>query len=159
MEHIPKPLLRRLALTLLVGAGCLFTGSVFFLHERDASFFILSILLFAGSAAKATLLALQIKRKSYSVLEGTCTDVRLKPFRNSYDIVLTDQDGSEHLLRIGKGQKIRPGLSYRFYLKVPDTIPSGQNPLLTKAALAANLLGVEEITDRPSQTDQKSRSA
>ena len=49
MEHMPKPLLRRLALTLLVGAGCLFTGSVFFLHERDASFLILSILLSAGS--------------------------------------------------------------------------------------------------------------
>ena len=159
MEHIPKPLLRRLALTLLVGVGCLFTGSVFFLHERDTSFFILSLLLSASSAAKATLLALQIKRRSYSVLEGTCTDVRLKPFRNSYDIVLTDQDGSEHLLRVGKDQKIRPGLSYRFYLKVPDTIPSGQNPLLTKATRAANLLGVEEITDRPSQTDQKSRSA
>ena len=153
MEHMPKPLLRRLALTLLVGAGCLFTGSVFFLHERDASFLILSILLSAGSAAKATLLALQIKRRSYYVLEGTCTDVRLKPFRNSYDIVLTGQDGSEHLLRIGKDQKICPGLSYRFYFRAPDTIPSGQNPLLTKAALADNLLGVEEITDRPSQTD------
>ena len=153
MEHIPKPLLRRLALTLLVGASCLFTGFVFLLHERDASFFILSILLFAGSAAKAALLALQIKRKSYSVLEGTCTDIRLKPFRNSYDIILTDQDGSEHLLRIGKDHKLHPGSSYRFYFRAPDTIPSGQNPLLTKAALEDNLLGVEEITDRPSQTD------
>ena len=145
MEHIPKPLLRRLALTLLVGAGCLFTGSVFFLHERDASFLILSILLSVGSAAKATMLALQIKRRSYYVLEGTCTDVRLKPFRNSYDIVLTDQDGSEHLLRIGKDQKIRLGISYRFYLKAPDTILSEQNPLLAKVALADGLLGVEEL--------------
>ena len=145
MEHIPKPLLRRLALTLLVGAGCLFTGSVFFLHERDTSFFILSLLLSASSAAKATLLALQVKRKSYYVLEGTCTDVRLKPFRNSYDIVLTDQDGSEHLLRVGKDKKIRSGISYRFYLKAPDSILLGQNPLLAKMELTDNLLGVEEI--------------
>ncbi len=56
MEPMPKPLLRRLVLTLLVGTGCFFTGLVFFLHERDTSFFILSILLFAGSAAKALLL-------------------------------------------------------------------------------------------------------
>ncbi len=49
-------------------------------------------------------------------LEGTCTDVRLQLFRNSHGIVLTDQDGN------------------------------GQNPLLTKAALTDNLLGVEEIT-------------
>lgn len=79
------------------------------------------------------------------MLEGTCTDVRLKPFRNSYDIVLTDQDGSEHLLRVGKDQKIRSGISYRFYLKAPDSILLGQNPLLAKMELTDNLLGVEEI--------------
>lgn len=39
--------------------------------------------------------------------------------------------------------------SYRFYLRAPDSILSGQNPLLAKAMLADNLLGVEEIKDRP----------
>lgn len=145
MEHTPKPLLRRLVLTFLVGAGCFFTGLVFFLHQKDISFFILSILLSAGSAAKAILLGLQIRRKSYTVLEGTCTDVRLKLFRNTHDIVLTDQDGNEHLLRIGKDYKVRPGLSYRFYFRTSESIPSGQPPLLAKAVLTDNLLGVEEL--------------
>lgn len=145
MERIPKLLLRRLVLTFLVGTGCFFTGLVFFLHERDVSFFILSILLSAGSAAKAILLNLQIKRKTYFMLEGICTDVRLKFFRNSHDIVLTDNDGNEHLLRVSKDYKIRSGLSYRFYLKTSDSIPSGQNLLLSKAVLTDNLLGVEEI--------------
>ena len=145
MEHTPKPLLRRLVLTFLVGTGCFFTGLVYFLHQKDISFFILSILLSAGSAAKAILLGLQIRKKSYTVLEGTCTDVRLKLFRNTHDIVLTDQDGNEHLLRIGKDYKVRPGLSYRFYFRTSESIPSGQPPLLAKAALTDNLLGVEEI--------------
>ena len=145
MEHTPKPLLRRLVLTFLVGAGCFFTGLVFFLHQKDISFFILSILLSAGSAAKAILLGLQIRRKSYTVLEGTCTDVRLKLFRNTHNIVLTDQDGNEHLLRIGKDYKVRPGLSYRFYFRTSESIPSGQPPLLAKAVLTDNLLGVEEL--------------
>lgn len=145
MEHTPKPLLRRLVLTFLVGTGCFFTGLVFFLHQKDISFFILSILLSAGSAAKAILLGLQIRKKSYTVLEGTCTDVRLKLFRNTHDIVLTDQDGNEHLLRIGKDYKVRPGLSYRFYFRTSESIPSGQPPLLAKAALTDNLLGVEEL--------------
>ena len=92
------------------------------------------------------LLGLQIKRKTYFVLEGICTDVRLKLFRNSHDIVLTDQDGNEHLLRISKDRKIRSGVSCRFYFKTSDSIPSGQNPLLTKAALTDNLPGVEEIS-------------
>lgn len=145
MEHTPKPLLRRLVLTFLVGAGCFFTGLVFFLHQKDISFFILSILLSAGSATKAILLGLQIRRKNYTVLEGTCTDVRLKLFRNTHDIVLTDQDGNEHLLRIGKDYKIRPGLSYRFYFRTPDSIPSRQSLLLAKAVQTDNLLGVEEL--------------
>lgn len=145
MERIPKPLLRRLVLTFLVGTGCFFTGLVFFLHEKDTSFFVLSILLFAGSAAKAILLGLQIKKKAYFVLEGICTDVRLRLFRNSHDIVLTDQDGIEHPFRISKDHKIRSGVSYRFYFKSSDSIPSGQNPLLAKTALTDNLLGVEEI--------------
>lgn len=145
MEPIPKPLLRRLVLTFLVGTGCFFTGLIFFLHERDFSFFVLSILLFAGSAAKAILLGLQIKRKTYFVLEGVCTDVRLRLFRNSHDIVLTDQDGNEHLLRISNDHKIRSGISYRFYFKSSGSIPSAQNLLLAKAALTDNLLGVEEI--------------
>lgn len=145
MEPIPKPLLRRLVLTFLVGTGCFFTGLVLFLHQKDISFFILSILLSAGSAIKAVLLGLQIKRKTYFVLEGICTDVRLRLFRNSHDIVLTDQDGNEHLLRISKDQKIRSGVSYRFYFRTSESIPSGQSPLLAKAVLTDNLLGVEEI--------------
>lgn len=145
MEPIPKPLQHRLVLTFLVGTGCFFTGLVFFLHERDLSFFILSILLFVGFATKAILLGLQIKRKNYFVLEGICTDVRLKLFRNNYDIVLTDQDGIEHIFQISKDHKIHSGASYRLYFKTSDSIPSGQNPLLTKAVLTDNLLGVEEI--------------
>lgn len=145
MEPIPKPLLQRLVLTFLVGIGCFFTGLIFFLHQKDISFFILSILLSTGSAAKAILLGLQIRRKAYTVLEGTCTDVRLKLFRNTHDIVLTDQDGNEHLLRIGKNYKIRPGLSYRFYFRTPDSIPSGQSLLLAKAVQTDNLFGVEEL--------------
>ena len=82
MEPMPNPLLRRLVLTFLVGTGCFFTGLVFFLHEGDTSFFILSILLFAGSAVKAILLGLQIKRKTYFVLEGICTEPRHCAYRS-----------------------------------------------------------------------------
>ncbi len=153
MEPMPKPLLRRLVLTLLVGTSCFFTGLVFFLHERDTSFFILSILLFAGSAAKALLLGFQIKRKTYFVLEGICTDVRLKLLQNSHDIVLIDQDGNEHMLRISRDHKIRSCVSYRLYFNSSGNIPSGQNPFLTKAVLTDNLLGVEEITSAPTVSD------
>lgn len=146
MKPIPKPLLQRLILTFLVGTGCFFTGLVFFLYEKDVSFFALSSLLFAGSAAKSIQLCLQIKKKTYVVLEGTCTDVRPKLFRNHRDIFLTDKDGNEHLLLVGKDYKIRPGISYRFYFKDQNSTLPGQNPFLAKAALTDNLLGMEEIS-------------
>ena len=134
MEPIPKPLLRRLVLTFLVGTGCFLPDSFSFSMKGTLLFSILSILLFAGSAAKAILLGLQIKRKTYFVLEGTCTDVRLRLFRNSHDIVLTDQDGNEHLLRINKDHKIRSGASYRLYFKTTDSIPSAQKSALSKSS-------------------------
>lgn len=142
---MPKPLLRRLVLTFMVGTGCFFIGLVFFFHDKDTSFFVLSTLLFAGSAAKGIRLCLQIKKKTYVILEGICTDVRPKLFRNHREVLLTDKEGNEHFLLVGKEHKIYPGLSYRFYFKKTDSIPPGQNPLLTRAALTDNLLGVEEI--------------
>lgn len=54
MEPIPKPLLRRLVLTLLVGTGCLFVGAAFYLIEKDTSFFFLSLLFFLFSICKAS---------------------------------------------------------------------------------------------------------
>ena len=145
MEPIPKPLLRRLVLTFLVGTGCFFTGLVFFLHEGDTSFFILSILLFAGSAIKAILLGLQIKRKTYFVLEGICTDVRMNLLGGTQNISLADAEGNEHRLVIGKDHKIRTGYSYLFYFRNSDGISPGRNSLLKKALLTDNLLGVEEM--------------
>lgn len=145
MEPIPKPLLRRLVLTFAVGIGCFFIGLVFFFHDKDTSFFVLSTLLFAGSAAKGIRLCLQIKKKTYMILEGTCTDVRPKLFRNHRDVLLTDKDGNEHFLLVGKDHKICKGISYRFYFRKSNGISPGRNPLLKKVLLTDNLLGVEEI--------------
>ena len=46
---------------------------------------------------------------------------------------------------IGKDHKIRTGLSYRFYFRESDGISPDRNPLLKKALLTDNLLGVEEM--------------
>ena len=148
MEPIPKPLLRRLVLTFLVGTGCFFTGLVLFLHQKDISFFTLSILLFLFSCGKGILLFLQVEKKAYTVLEGICTDVRMNLLGSTQYICLSDAEGNEPCLVIGKGHKIRAGCSYRFYFRNPDGISPGKNPLLKKALLTDNLLGVEENIKR-----------
>ena len=148
MEPIPKPLLRLLLLTFLAGGGCFLIGLVFFLQEGDMPFFTLSILLFLFSCGKGILLFLQVEKKAYTVLEGICTDVRMNLLGGTQDICLADAEGTEHCLVIGKGHKIRAGCSYRFYFRNPDGISPGKNPLLKKALLTDNLLGVEENIKR-----------
>ena len=144
MEHIPKPLFRRLLLTFLAGGGCFLIGLIFFLRGGDIPFFTLSILLFLLSCGKGSLLLLLLRKKAYIMLEGICTDVRMNLLGSTQYICLSDAEGNEHCLVIGKGHQIRAGCSYRFYFRNPDGISPGRNPLLKKALLTDNLLGVEE---------------
>lgn len=145
MEPMPKPLLRRLVLTFLVGTGCFLIGLVFFLREEDVLFFALSIMLFLFSCGKGILFFLQVKEKSYTVLEGTCMDVHMNLLGGTQNICLADAEGNEHCLVIGKDNNIRIGYSYRFYFRDSNGISPGGNPLLKKALLTDNLLGVEEM--------------
>jgi len=77
------------------------------------------------------------------LLEGTCTDVRMTLFGSTQNIGLTDTEGNEHCLEIGKDHKIHMGLSYRFYFRESNGISPGRNPLLKKVLLTDNLLGME----------------
>jgi len=56
LEPIPKPLTKQLVLTLLVGAGCLFTGITFYFIEKDSVFLSLSLLVFFCSVDKSVFL-------------------------------------------------------------------------------------------------------
>lgn len=145
MEHIPKPLSRRLLLTFLVGGGCLLIGLIFFLREGDMPFFTLSILLFLFSCGKGILLLLLVGKKAYTMLEGICTDVRRNLLGVTQNICLVDADGNRHCLVVGKGHKICTGLPYRFYFRDPDGIPLHSSPLLKKVLLTDNLLGLEDM--------------
>ena len=145
MEHIPKPLFKRLLLTFLAGGGCFLIGLIFFLQEGDIHFLTLSILLFLFSCGKGILFFLQVRKKAYTVLEGICTGACMNLLGGTQNICLADAEGNEYSLVIGKDHKIRTGISYRFYFRNPDGISPGSNPLLKKALLTDNLLGVEEM--------------
>lgn len=145
MEPIPTPLLKRLVLTFLVGIGCFVIGLTFYFYEQDHIFLGLSCFILAGSFIKTILFYIQLRRKTYILLEGTCTQVQFKLFTKSYQLLLVDAEETEHTLLIGKDYKIRPGQSYRFYFKTASGISPRQNPLLEKVFLTDQLLGFEQI--------------
>lgn len=153
MEPIPKPLFRRLMLTLLVGISCFVIGLTLFIVQKDRSFFTLSVLILLGSFIKGALLHRLIRKKAYTTIEGTCMDVRPKMLGQSREVLLADPEGQELRLIIGKEHKIHPGICYRFYFKDASGISPGKNPLMEKALLTDNLLGVEAFTSLPEPTE------
>ena len=145
MGHIPKPLFRRLLLTLLAGGGCFLIGLISFLQKGDMPFFTLSILLFLFSCGKGAFLLLLVRKKAYTMLEGICTDIRRNLPGSTQNICLVDANGNRHCLVVGKGHKLRTGLPYRFYFRDSGGISPSTNSLLKKALLTDNLVGVEEM--------------
>lgn len=145
MKPIPKPLLRRLVLTLLVGTGCLLVGIAFYFIEKDSSFLFLSLLIFLFSMCRAFSTLFMVKRNSYVVLEGTCQSIHPMLLCKCNEIIMEDAEGNPSRLMIDRSQKLRPGESYRFYFKTPSGISPGKNPLFEKALLTDNLLGIESI--------------
>lgn len=147
MEPIPKPLLRRLILTFLAGIGCFAVGLALYFYIQDKPFLLLSALLFLCSCLKTVFLYRLIQSRSYTVLEGICTDNRARPFGKFREILLTDSAGDRHLILAGKDCRVLTGCRYRFYFKNVPCLPAGQNPLLKKALMTDNLLGMECLPD------------
>lgn len=151
MEPIPKPLTKRLVLTLLVGTGCLFTGIAFYFMENDPVFLSLSLLVFFCSVCKSIFLFFQIRNRSYAVIEGTCLSIHPLFLRNCNEVLLEDMEGNSFHLLLGRNQKLHPGIYYRIYFKSSSGIFPGRNPLMEKALLTDNLLGIEPA-EPPSST-------
>ncbi len=85
-----KTIFHKLALTLLVGAGCFLTGLVFWFSQKDTAFFLLSSVIFLCSCIRAASLFRKIRGKSYLVLEGICTGYCPKLFMKYREIYLLD---------------------------------------------------------------------
>ena len=151
MESIPKPLFRRLILTFLVGTGCLFVGITFYFMENDIHFLSLSILVFFCSIVKTVMLYFQIIHKTYILMEGFCQSIRPLLFQKCNEITLEDMEGNRLQLFLGKNQKLQPGMYYHIYFKSSSGISPGRNPLMEKALLTDNLLGVE-LAEPPTTT-------
>lgn len=146
METIPKPLFQRLVLTLLVGTGCLTTGTIFYFYKNDAIFLLLSIFVFLSSICKAAILFLQIIRKSYTMIEGTCLGIRRMPLYRCKEVTLEERNGKQVHLLLNQSKKIHMGICYRIYLKDTPKTSHGQNPLIQKAIITDNLIGIEHCT-------------
>lgn len=153
MESMPKPLFKRLVLTALVGIGCLFIGTVFYLMEKDTAFLYLSVIIFLFSIGKAISTFIMAKTNSYVTIEGTCLSVHPMFLCKCNEVIMDDFNGNNLRLMLGRNHKLHPGIRYRIYFKTASGISPGKNPFMEKALLTDNLLGIEQIESTPTTSD------
>lgn len=143
--NYPKPLMKRLVLTFFVGTGFFLFGIAFYIGQHDRTFFFLSLFLFIISIMKSIFLFSMMKRGTYHILEGICTDIRPTLLHRSRYLTIIGSDEKEYRLLLMGNCKICAGSSYRLYFKSEISIQQTAPRLLIKAMSSDNFLGMERI--------------
>lgn len=141
----PAPLKRKMLLTALVGIGCLLVGIAFTIFAKDTMMLILSGALCAFSLFKAFTMYRVASKKEYEVVEGTCSAIVPKLLPKFRKIKITDDDGNETTVLLGKQSKVTIGERYRFYFMKTTRVTLG-NEYFESALSSDCFLGYEPIT-------------
>ena len=149
MITFPKPILKRLFFTFLVGCSCFFVGIAYYYMADDSIFLWLSLLVFVCSIFKSFSLYFIVKRNTYCTIEGTCKQMQRLLIQNCNRIILESSDGETLELLLDKNYVLNPGASYRIYFKTDSGISPGRNPIMEKALLTDNFFGIERIDASP----------
>lgn len=146
IKDFPSPIRRKLFLTVLLGGVCLLIGLAMFLFAKDRIMLLLSGAVCIACLLRAWSLFQTVRRGEYETVEGVCTAITPKPLRKYRKISVTDDDGNESALLLGKQAKIRIGKRYRFYFKKTQRITVG-NEYFDMSLSSDCFLGFEEAEE------------
>ena len=142
----PAPLKRKMLLTALVGIGCLLVGVAFTIFAKDMMMLFLSIAVCGFSLYKTFTMFRVASKKDYEIVEGTCLAIVPKLITKFKKIKITDDEGNETTLLLGKQSKVAIGERYRFYFKKTTRVTLG-NEYFDSALSSDCFLGYEPITE------------
>jgi len=142
----PAPLKRKMLLTALVGMGCLLVGVAFTIFAKDMMMLFLSIAICGFSLYKTFTMFRVASKKDYEIVEGTCSAIVPKLITKFKKIKITDDDGNETTLLLGKQSKVSIGERYCFYFKKTTRVTLG-NEYFDSALSSDCFLGYESIGD------------
>lgn len=146
--NIPSIIVKRLALTSMVGACCFLVSLAVFFHAGDALLLWLGFFLFLICLVKSFLLFFRGLAGAYFTLEGECCSVRRLPFTRYQQVIILDSDGETHCLQLESGIRLIPGARYRLYFaEIPQGAFAAQSALLHRAAASGNFWGIELLPD------------
>lgn len=140
----PAPLKRKTLLTTMVGIGCLLVGIAFTIFAKDTMMLFLSIAVCAFSFYKALAMYRVASKRDYEIVEGTCTNIVPKLMPKYRKIKVTDDEGNETTLLLGKQSKVNIGDRYRFYFKKTTRVTLG-NAYFDSVLSSDCFLGYESV--------------
>jgi len=100
MKQFPVPLLRKIVITALIGAGCTIFGLAYWIATKDRILLFLSLVLLVACFCRAWSFYRLAAQKKYTAIEGVCVDAAMRPGRKSKDIRLLEDSGEERNLRL-----------------------------------------------------------
>lgn len=142
MKQIPKPLLRKILITPLIGAGCLLLGVSMYLGAGDRTLLLLSGVLFLSCLVKGFFYYRIASRNRYEIVFGTCTRIMPQMFGRLRKIQIMDKDGIETTLQLPKDCRFRIGEQYQFYFTQGHGVLLGPASIRT-ALTTDSFLGYE----------------
>ena len=146
--NIPSIIVKRLALTSMVGACCFLVSLAVFFHVGDALLLWLGFFLFLTCLVKSCLLFFKGLTGAYFVLEGECCSVRRLPFTRYQQIIILDSGGESHCLQLESGIRLIPGDRYRLYFaENPQGAFAAQSALLHRVTASGTFWGIEQLPD------------
>ena len=153
MKQIPKPLLHKILITPLIGAGCLLLGVAMYLGADDRTLLLLSGVLFLSCLVKGFFYYRIASRNRYEIVCGTCTCIMPQMFGRLRKIKIMDKDGVETTLQLPKDCRFRIGEQYRLFFTQRSGIPIG--PTALRSALTTDSFLGYEVLQTEASLEQK----
>lgn len=149
MKQIPKPLVHKILITPLIGAGCLLLGVAMYLGAGDRTLLLLSGVLFLSCLVKGFFYYQIASHIRYEIVCGTCTRIMPQMFGRLRKIQIMDKDGIETTLQLPKDCRFRIGEQYRLFFTQQTGLPIGPASIRT-ALTTDSFLGYELIHEEDS---------
>jgi len=143
MTQFPAPLLRKIVITSLIGAGCTIFGLAYWIAAKDRILLFLSLALLIACLCRAWSFYRLAAQQKYKVMEGVCVGVTPHLLGKHKEVRLLEDSGEERNLRLPKNCGLKTGRRYRLYFDERNQQLTGSGFL--DVALAANgFLGYDE---------------
>lgn len=144
LRNCPGVLFRKIIFTLLIGAGCFFSGIAYYIYAADRIFFILSCMVLLISLYKGLHIYYIVSKGKYETIEGVCIGITSKLIGKCNKVKMMNDAGFESTLHLNKSCKIKIGHKYKLYFTQAGQINIGSEYLNTVLA-TDNFLGYEDL--------------